>query len=113
MEVLNWKVVKCLCQRFFCVLPSSCFLSGWMKAHFYEYFAEILLGPLISVDAVATFLLPAIVFDQCVLFITPWLLLQFLKQYPKLLNLGQQLLSDPFKSGGGFSDQIGLRKTFL
>ena len=66
MEVLNWKVVKCLCQRFFCVLPSSCFLSGWMKAHFYEYFAEILLGPLISVDAVATFLLPAIVFGQCV-----------------------------------------------
>ena len=47
------------------------------------------------------------------LFITPWILLQFLKQYPQLLNLEQHLLSDPFKSGGGFSDQIGLRKTFL
>ena len=47
------------------------------------------------------------------LFITPWLLLRFLKQYPQLLNIGQHLLSNPFKSGGGFSDQIGLRKTFL
>ena len=47
------------------------------------------------------------------LFITLWLLLQFLKQYPRLLYLGQHLLSDPFKSGGGFSDPIGLRKTFL
>ena len=47
------------------------------------------------------------------LFITPWILLQFLKQYPRLLNLGQHLLSNPFKSGGVFSDQIGLRKTLL
>ena len=47
------------------------------------------------------------------LFITPWLLLQLLKQYPQLLKLGQHILSDPFKSGGGFSDQIGLGKTFL
>ena len=46
-------------------------------------------------------------------FITPWLLLQFLKQYPQLLNLGKHLFSNPFKSGGRFSDQIGLGKTFL
>ena len=47
------------------------------------------------------------------LFIPMWLLLQFLKQYPRLLNLEQHLLSDPFKSGGGFLGQIGLWKTFL
>ena len=47
MEFLKWKVMKCLCQGFFCVLPSFCVLSGWMKAHFYEFFAEISLGPLI------------------------------------------------------------------
>ena len=47
------------------------------------------------------------------LFITPWILLQFLKQYPRLLNLGKHLLSDLYKSGSGFSKQIGLGKTFL
>ena len=66
MEVLSWKMEKCLCQGFFCVLPSFFVLSGWMKAHFYESFAEISLGPLISVGVFATFLLPAIIFGQCV-----------------------------------------------
>ena len=66
MEVLSWKMEKCLCQEFFCVLPSFFVLSGWMKAHFYESFAEISLGPLISVGVFATFLLPAIIFGQCV-----------------------------------------------
>ena len=47
------------------------------------------------------------------LFITPGLLLQFLKKYPRLLYLGQHVLSNSFKSGGGFSDQIGLKKTFF
>ena len=51
--------------------------------------------------------------DIVSLFITPCLLFQLLKQYPRFLNLGQHLLCDPFKSGGGFLDQIGLRKTFL
>ena len=47
------------------------------------------------------------------LFITSWLLLQLLNQYPRLLYLGQHLLSDPFKLGSGFSYKIGLGKTFL
>ena len=47
MEVLKWKVVKCLCQGFFCVLPPFCVLSGWMKAHFYKSFVDIFLRPLI------------------------------------------------------------------
>ena len=66
MEVLNWKVEKCLCQGSFCVLPSFCVLSGWMKAHFYEFFAEILLGPLIFCWHFRDFFLPAIIFGQCV-----------------------------------------------
>ena len=66
MEVLNWEVEKCLCQGFYFFLPSFCVLPGWMKAHFYESFAEISLGPFIFVDVVATFLLPDIIFGQCV-----------------------------------------------
>ena len=38
---------KSLCQGFYCVLPSFFYLSGWMKAHFYESFADIFLGALI------------------------------------------------------------------
>ena len=66
MEVLNGKVEKYLCQGFLCVLPLFCVLSGWMKAHFYKSFAEILLGPLIFCWRCRDIYLPAIIFGQCV-----------------------------------------------
>ena len=37
---------------------------------------------------------------------TPWLRLQFVKQYPLLCQRGQQRFEDPFMSGGGSSVQI-------
>ena len=66
MEVLSCKVEFFLCQVFFCVLPSFCVLSGWMKAHLYESFVEILLGPIIFCWRCRDISLPAIIFGQCV-----------------------------------------------
>ena len=48
----------------FYVLPSFCILSSGTKAHFFESFEEISLGPLIFGGAFTEFLLPDIVFSQ-------------------------------------------------
>ena len=44
---------------------------------------------------------------------TPWLRLQFLKQYPLLCQRGQQRLEDPFMNGGGSSVQMAQGKIAL